>query len=56
MYSLINKIKRNKVKINNEKTKPVIEKTINKIKKNKVEIEQPLVIVSYDPNDTTLYI
>lgn len=34
----------------------VIEKPINKINKKKVEIEQPLVIVSYDPNDTTLYL
>jgi hypothetical protein len=56
-----NKLKQNKIKISNVIEKPeidyiVIEKPINKIKKINVEIEKPLVIISYDPNDTTLYL
>lgn len=69
MNSLIRRIKSKKIKIHNNEPeietpkieKPeidyiVIEKTINSIKKNKVEIEKPFVIISYDPNDTTLYL
>lgn len=57
MNSLLKKLKQNKVKIEKpEIDYIVIEKPINKIKKRKVEIDKPLIIISYDPNDTTLYL